>query len=279
MNVNRFVPLLLIGIVTAQSARVAEPKEESSDKPKAFIVCDNFSYLTKPDGSDTTGQGLVNCTIVNVGTNCWQDKAKHILDEAALKDEVRKAARKSGPLVYDLEYEYDFKLFLNLVKLSHEVVPGCVVGFYGHGLFPDPPRKGQKSEAAELAKAVDAFFPSMYTFDNNREKWKGKLTGLVQAAHQIAPGTPVYPYLWPKYHKGGAKTGMLSGDHWRFELDAARECGADGVVIWGATTNNTPPWWQETLKFIATKPMVEHSKAQKGKDVEDPLDDKKKHGD
>ncbi len=280
----RIAAVIGAGLLAAMGVRAAEsttpPSTKPAGKPRPFMVYDNFSYLHPTDGVDTTTNGLVNCNLITARDVFGPDKSKHITDEATVKTAVRKAARKPGPLVYDLEYIYDFKLFLNLVKWAHEAAPGSVVGFYGHGLFPDPPKKDQKAEAAELAKAVDAFFPSMYTFDDNLDKWKGKMAQLVREAHKMAPGKPIYPYIWPKYHKGAAKSGQLTAEHWKFELDAARECRADGVVIWGASsTKENPVWWQETLKFIDTKPIVERGKTSDGKDVPDALDDKTKYGD
>jgi len=253
----------------------AQSNAGAADTPKKFLVYDNMGYPGKPD---TAPLGLVNCTIINLN-KAWTDKANHVADETAVKEAVRAAARKPGPLVYDIEYVHDFKLFLNLVEWAHEAVPGCVVGYYGHGLYPEQPSKAQRADAAELAAAVDAFFPSAYTYNDNREKWKNEVNGLVQAAHRLAPGKPVYPYIWPQYHKGTAKQfHLVDGDYWKFQLDTARECGADGVVIWSGGKpewNDKAGWWEETLTFITGNPVVENSNHSESKNDQGGLEETK----
>jgi len=95
----------------------------------------------------------------------------------------------------------------------------------------------------------------MYNFNDNREAWKKKLAGLVQQAHRIAPGKPVYPYMWPGYHGGTAKAmQLLTGDYWQFQLEAARDDGADGLIIWGnpkAHWKDKSTWREDTVKFMA----------------------------
>ena len=85
-----------------------------------------------------------------------------------------------------------------------------------------------------------------------------KLQSLIAKAHQIAPGKPVYPYLWAQYHEGAPKAlEFLDGDYMKFQLETARDCGADGVVMWSSSKPawNDAPWSKALLKFVAGKPM------------------------
>jgi hypothetical protein len=44
--------------------------------------------------------------------------------------------------------------------------PGKIVGYYGYNTLTGVP-PGNRSYAQEFARHVDAFFPSMYTLDDN----------------------------------------------------------------------------------------------------------------
>jgi hypothetical protein len=254
----------------------------SSVPAKAFVVFDNMPPQAKMDGP---AAGMAPCDIIRIP---WKEKNK-APDEEAMKTKVReivqqpKYANQPGLLVLDIEYVHDFRLFINLVKMVHEAAPGHPVGFYGHGLFPEQPGKGQQADAKELAADVDAFLPSMYNFDDNREAWRRKLTALVNEARRIAPGKPVYPYMWPGYHIGTRKAlHLLSGNYWKFQLETARSCGADGLVIWGnggAHWNDKSTWREDTLNFLASKPTVESPKAQAPQKDQSDRDDIKKNGD
>jgi hypothetical protein len=251
---------ILISAIAAGLARAGEP---SSSRASSFTIFDNMFYPKKPS---LVADGFKDCNIVYAGY-VWQGAEKSptygdMPDEATYKKTVQAHSTKPGPVVLDFEtlrlsgkpelVEAHFKLFMTLVKWTHEAAPGHVVGFYGHGLFPEQPAKEYAQQARQLADAVDAFFPSMYTFTEDRDGWKKKAEGLLQQAHQIAPGKPVYFYIWPQFHGGTHE--FLKGDQWAFELQTARDIGADGVVFWSSSKSPpwdvNAPWWQETLKFL-----------------------------
>jgi hypothetical protein len=288
-NRTRFLPI--IGFLTLAGFQSLEtcaaetglaPNETSTATAKPFMVFDNMPKAAKMDGA---AAGMAPCTIIGIP---WIE-TNRVADVDALKAKVReivkhpKYAHQPGLLVLDIEYVHDFRLFINLAKWVHEAAPGHPVGYYGHGLFPERPSKEQQAEADELAATVDAFLPSMYNFDDNREGWKNKLTALVQQAHRIAPGKPVYPYMWPGYHGGTRKAmRLLTGDYWKYQLETARECGADGLVIWGnpaAHWDDKSTWRQDTLDFIASKPIVESQKTPAISKAQAEKQDQKRYGD
>jgi len=267
---KRCLPIVLGTIVLLAPIQAwadnGKPAPASGTKP--FVVFDN---MPKEAGKgDTSAKGLVECVILPIP---WKVKNEEA-DEAAFKAGVAKALAdhpKIGLFVLDIEYVYlsgkdaaevkkHFQLFIHLAKWVHEAAPGHKVGYYGHGLFPEQPGKEYATETKELIAAVDAFLPSMYNFNDNREAWKNKLKGYVEQAHRIAPGKPVCPYMWPGYHMSTKNAlHLLSGDYWKFQLETARECGADGLIIWGnpkAHWSDKSTWWEETLNFMASKPMV-----------------------
>ena len=275
--------LVSVGTVTAQTgARLSAPPAGTP-----FIVFDNMAYAGKPDLSTN---GLVpSCVIYNHGDMKTAIAAGQLPDEAAFKQLVQsRAAGRPGPVVIDIEYVFlskrggttdaevkqHFKLFITLAKWAHEAAPGHLVGYYGHGLFPEEPGKEYAAEKAQLLAAVDAFFPSMYSFGNQTpEKWQEKLKFLLAQARELAPGKPVYPYVWAQYHEGSPKAlEFLDGDRMKWELETAHNFGADGVVFWSGAKPawKDGPWLQAMLKFVAEKPRcrsdVKLKPAKLGKD-------------
>ena len=185
----------------------------------------------------------------------------------------KRAAGRPGPVVIDIEYVYlstthgttdaevklHFELFITLARWAREAAPGHAVGYYGHGLFPEEPGREYTAETARLTAAVDAFFPSLYVHGNETpKKWQEKMQFLIQKAHQLAPGKPVYPYLWPQYHEGGPRAlEFVDADYMKLQLATARDAGAAGVVLWSGRKPDwkDAPWLQAMLKFVADKPM------------------------
>jgi hypothetical protein len=226
--------------------------------PAVFQVLDNLHYKGLPE---TGPLGMVHCNIIYLHPPKGTEGDAAIPDEQTFKAKVHAQSVIPGPIVLDLEElnltgaagEKNINAFITLVQWTHETAPGSVVGYYGHGLFPNPPDKQHMAQALKIAKVVDAFFPSMYTFTDNRDGWKKKLEGLVKQAQEIAPGKPVYPYIWPQYHNGSKKAGQyLDGDYWAFQMQTAKSVGANGVVLW--SSNNTfeaDTWWPATVKFLS----------------------------
>jgi hypothetical protein len=268
----------LIGMFMIAGNVIAETKAPRTvaQASKPFVVFDNMFYAHKPD---LAGAGLIRSSVIYPHTE-WKAAiaAGQLPDEASFKNAVKdRAAGCPGPVVIDIEYVYlsqthhatdaevkkHFRLFITLAKWAREAAPGHLVGYYGHGLFPEEPGAEYAAETKELVAAVDAFFPSLYTFGNKTpEQWKEKLQALMSKAHQIAPGKPVYPYLWAQYHEGPAKAlEYLDGDLMKFELETARDCGADGVVMWSSSRFpwKDGPWCKELLKFVAEKPVCKSS--------------------
>lgn len=259
--------LLLAGTAVAQTGvgKAAAP----AGKP--FVIFDNMSYANKPD---LTGVGLIPSSVIyKRGEMKSAIAAGRMPDEAVFKETVRKrVAGRPGPVVIDIERLYlsqthgttdeevrfHFKLFITLAQWAHEAAPGHLVGYYGHGLFPEEPGKEYAAETRDLIAAVDAFFPSMYVHGSQtRAQWTEKIQYFMRQAREIAPGKPVYPYLWPQYHEGGPKAlEFVDADYWQYQLETAHNFGADGVILWsGGQAWKDAPWVQVTLRFVAAKPV------------------------
>ena len=265
------VSLVLTGSAAAQTG--AQTPVHPVARP--FVVFDNMAYAKKPDLSSN---GLVpSCVIYDRSEWKTARAAGQLPDEAAFKQLVRsRSAGKPGPVVIDIEYAFlsqtrgttdaevknHFKLFIALAKWAREAAPGHLVGYYGHGLFPEEPGKEYAKETQQFIDAVDAFFPSMYVHGNQTAaQWKEKMQALIARARELAPGKPIYPYVWPQYHEGGPKAlEFVDGDYMKFQLETAQQCGADGVVFW---SSNKPvwkdtPWLRALLQFIAEKPECKY---------------------
>ena len=113
----------------------------------------------------------------------------------------------------------------------------------------------QENDAvAPIAQQADALFPSLYTFYTDQVGWKKYAIANIAEARRIAPGKPVYVFLWPQYDANtGAQGGdYLPDDYWQMELETAKQY-ADGVVIWGGWTetwDNNASWWVVTQQFM-----------------------------
>lgn len=240
-----------------------------------FEVFDNMAYRGKPD----TLPGLEQIDIVYDGW-IWPGKTKgasgrkspdygKLPDEAFFKRMLAQHCRRTGPVVLDIEYlgltgsadvaERNEAVLDTLVRWTHTALPGRPVGYYG--VLPSRKVRPANELEERLAADVDAFFPSMYTFDDDRRAWRDRCASYVDRSHALGPGKPVYVYLWPQYHDNTPKDEQfIPADYWRFELGTARSCGADGAVIWSSNHNiktrqpldwdPSAPWWTELRAFL-----------------------------
>lgn len=170
---------------------------------------------------------------------------------AAYEDLVRSSIRGPGPLVLDYETLYLrratpataarrlYKL-RTLLDWAHDAVPGRAIGYYGVLGNTAPEYLGMERR---LALREDALFPSLYTFGDDRAQWLGRFRRIMAEAAAVAPGKPVYAYLWPQYHPGTRRAGRyLTPEHWDYELrTAARMCA--GAVVWGPADDDPDQGW------------------------------------
>ncbi|MFI1198663.1 LPXTG cell wall anchor domain-containing protein [Streptomyces sp. NPDC020883] len=229
-----------------------------------FVVYDNIAYR----GVDLAHYGAIRSNVVYEGYvaalsgSKGSGKELALPPEAAYKNLIRKHASEPGPVVLDFESLYltgapdtaqrRLKKLETFAQWAHEAVPGKAIGFYG---VLGNTASRYYPLARQLARHVDAFFPTLYTFDDNRAAWRTKLADDLAEARAVAPGKPVYPYLWPQYHDGTPRSGQfLSADHWSYELDTARRL-VPGVVIWsGAGPVTDKGWITATERFMANLP-------------------------
>jgi len=172
---------------------------------KSFAIYDNMFYKSKPD---TAPSGLIPSNIL------YEDKiwpghqgAGLLPNRETFEALVRDTTANPGPLVIDIESvslrvspenaQRNAEMLAKLADWAHEAAPGKIIGFYGTNTLSDVPQANFLTARA-LAQHVDAFFPPMYTFDDDRSRWEKRAETARDQAHGLAPEKPINFYLWPQ---------------------------------------------------------------------------------
>lgn len=236
----------------------AQKKPETS----SFVIYDNLFYRGKPD---TAREGLVASNIIYEG-KIWPRKNEYgsLPNRAEFQATVREYIANPGPLVLDIEglplkgpqetALRNLEVLTKLADWAREAAPGKVVGYYGTNTLSNVP-SANLGYARELARHVGAFFPPMYTFDDDRGKWERRAKNALSEAHQLDDKKPVYFYMWPQYHDGTAKQfHFIDAAYWKFQLETARRY-SNGIVLWSPSRydwNDATGWWAATVEFSHT---------------------------
>jgi hypothetical protein len=250
-------------LLSAFSLAAAIPNESGvAGDQRSFPIYDNLFYRGKPD---TSREGLIAANILYENKIWPPGEAFGALPSRnAFQAIVRSHIANSGPLVIDIEKlplkgspeaaRHNAETLAKLADWAHEAAPGKVIGFYGTNTLSRV-SPSNLPDARQLARHVDAFFPSMYTFDDDRAAWEKRAQEAVAEAHELGPGKPVYFYLWPQYHDGAPKAfKYVDADYWKFQLETARR-HSDGIVLWSPSRydwNDATGWWSATQQFART---------------------------
>ncbi|MEI2429615.1 hypothetical protein RDV84_20960 [Lysobacter yananisis] len=179
-------------------------------------------------------------------------------DEKRYKDAVRASLGNPGPLVLDFEHinlakdpqlsATNLDKLQTLARWAREAAPGRQIGYYG---FPGSIDKNDPARGKQLAESVDLFFPSLYTVDDDRDRWRRRLDNMVAAARKLDASKPVLPFVWPQYHDKTPRDGeFVASDYWKFQLDQLHRA-ADGAVIWSKrVSGGERDWVPVTRSFI-----------------------------
>ena len=93
----------------------------------------------------------------------------------------------------------------------------------------------------------------MYTFDDDRQTWAKRAYAEAAEDRALAPGKPVFFYLWPQYHDGTPKQFQyVDAAFWKFQLRTARR-DVEGIVLWSPSRfdwDDTSGWWAATQEFM-----------------------------
>lgn len=257
MRTNVAILLLLLSAVVGSGAALFVPQQN-----KGFTIYDNMEYKGKPD---TANDGLIRSNIL-YEQQIWPKKEDMGIlpkreDFEAL---VRANSVNPGPLVIDIEHislrvPEEFarraaQMLAQLADWAHEAAPGKTIGFYGTNTFSNV-LPANRALVGELAGHVDAFFPPIYNFNDDRANWETRAQAAQAEARGLDPKKPIYFYLWPQYHVGSARAlRYVNGEYWKFQLETAHRY-ASGVVLWGPAEyvwNNKSGWWDATQQFAAS---------------------------
>jgi hypothetical protein len=248
--------------VTADITNAQSSQTTANKAGKNFPIYDNMDYKQKPD---TTQDGLIPSNVI-YENKIWPNRrdAGTLPDRDTFQSLVRATASKPGPLVIDIETislrspleiaRHNMETLKKLADWAHEAAPGKVVGFYSTNIFADLP-PANMDVARELAGHVDAFFPPMYSFDDDHARWEKRAQTAQAESRALDAQKPIYFYMWPQYHVGSARAmRYVDGDFWKFQLQTARRY-SDGIVLWGSNTyvwNVKSGWWAATQEFAAS---------------------------
>lgn len=254
---------------------------ESPPDAKPFAVFDGTLYFNKPDLS---AYGIEPITMAYAGKfgADWHKQSDRLPNAESVQAVAREMQNKGRVVVLDIEHwplkgspdlvRNSVTKYITVLEWFRAVAPGLSLGYYGAPpirdywkAIKDPSTQEHKTWMAEndqirsLANAVDAYFPSLYTFYADQEGWKKYALAQIKESRRYGNGKPVYVFLWPQYHESNRLLGgsFLPEDYWLLELETAKQY-ADGVVIWGGWGKNnrpaqwdeTAPWWKVTKEFI-----------------------------
>ena len=233
-----------------------------------FPVYDNMFYIGKPD---TTKYGLIPSNIID-DAHIWPHGQNYgALPSRSVFDALVAANNTNpGPIVLDIEklplkgspstIQQHLQVLATLADWTRADAPGKTVGYYGYNTLTGVPPTS-RSYAQQLARHVDAFFPSMYTFDDDQAAWATRAATEAAEDRALAAGKPVFFYLWPQYHDGTPKQFQyIDAAYWKFQLDRSYKY-ADGIVLWGPSRfpwDETSGWWAATLEFVRQVASASH---------------------
>lgn len=255
MRISATLLLFLAATVFLVPPRVMEATEEE----KAFPIYDNMYYKGKPN---TARAGLIPSNIL-YENKIWPNQQDFgvLPDRNSFESLVRKFIANPGPLVIDIESlplkgsleaaHHNMEVLAKLADWAREAAPGKTIGFYGTNTLSKVP-PSNLSLARELATHVDAFFPPMYTFDDDTAAWEKRAKDAVEEAHALDANKPIYFYLWPQYHDGTPKAFQyVDATYWYSQLQATHRY-ANGIVLWSPSRydwNDQTGWWSTTVEF------------------------------
>lgn len=225
-----------------------------------FVIDDNMFYRGKPN---TTSAGLAVSNIL-YENKIWPNEQDYgrLPNRSAFVALVRSHIENPGPLVIDIEkmplkgsvevVRHNAETLATLADWAHAAAPGKVIGFYGTNTLSKVPPENLSS-ARELARHVDAFFPPVYTFDDDRNAYEKRAQDSFAEARSLDPKKPIYFYLWPQYHDGTPKQfQFIDVSYWEFQLETALRF-SNGIVLWSPSRydwNDSTGWWAATREFL-----------------------------
>ena len=276
LGVSALTLLTLAGCSVHRVVTVVPPTAPPVAAQAKFLVFDAMLYTSKPDLSQygLTPISVEYPDVLWPGTSA---NMQNVPDATVVQKLAASASQSTNMEVVDIEQwavtgdsatvAQSVAKYQQTLQMFQKDAPSLQVGFYATAPIRDywdvmagPQSAGylawqqQNDAVAPIAQQADALFPSLYTFYTDQVGWQKYAIANIAEARRIAPGKPVYVFLWPQYD---ASTGAQGGDYlpdayWKMELETAKQY-ADGVVIWGGWTetwDNNASWWAVTQQFM-----------------------------
>jgi hypothetical protein len=267
---------MIAGCAGALPSKTSVTPPPSTAPQAKFVVFDGTLYKGKPSPEQS---GMKPITIL-YQASMWPGKSgdpQSVPNADVVKALAQQASKSTGIAVVDIEQwqltgdsatvDQSVDKYQETLQMFQQAAPSLQLGYYSVAPIRDywSPIDGSKSPnylawqqqnntVAPIAQQANALFPSAYTFYTDQAGWRKYAIAQVAEARRIAPGKPVYLFLWPQYDSNGAQGGdYLPDAYWQMELETAKQY-ADGVVIWGGwnqTWDSNASWWLETQQFIA----------------------------
>lgn len=277
--------------VLASIGLICKCQNVTAENVDGFQVFDATAYGSKPG---LTKYGIQPIRVI-YGQEIWDDVRN--MDPLPSHSKVRGLARQlainNRIVVLDVEHwpvkptdgdvADGMSKLLTLFRWFKDGAPSVQVGYYS--LLPirdywraikpkDHPERikwqSENDNLVPLADSVDALFPSLYTFYDDKAGWVRYAEAQIAEARRIGGNKPVYVFLWPQYHDS-TPLGLtyIDPEFWRLELEIAK-AHADGIVIWGgwdfakkarAEWDESAAWWQVTKQFLHDNELIPNTNA------------------
>lgn len=274
--------LVVCMVLNSGPPSAAWAQATSSTRLHSFPVFDATLYRNKPDLLATGLLPIVGAYAVHFGAT-WYQVPSRLPPKDKVQQVAREAVGKASLAFLDIEHwpqkgssatvADSVNKYVQVAQWFREAAPGLPLGYYGTLPVQDYWRAIDSSSSANyvswmsdndrlrlLANTVDIFFPSLYTFYDDREGWRRQAIAQIAEARRYGEGKPIYVFLWPQFHDSNPDLAWkyLPMDFWQLELEIARQY-ADGIVIWGGWGPGNRPvdwdehalWWTATKAFLA----------------------------
>ncbi len=249
----------------------------------AFPIFDALLYKNKPD---LTRFGIRPMPVA-YASDLWNpgDTRDGVPSAERVQNFVRRAGQ-ADLIVVDIEHwplsgdketvEESIHKYIETLERFKKTAPSSKIGLYSTvpqraywpavlGWGSTRFRQWQRDNDAvkSIAEHADILFVSLYTFYPSQIAWQRYAAANLREARRIAPGKPIYCFLWPQYHDSTRRAyEFVPVEHWKVQLNTCRRL-ADGIVIWGGvgeggrmngwlSWNDNAPWWKVTIEFAAS---------------------------